>query len=180
MKQGLEYAMRTIQVLFYRPSAQDPLMNRIVAYIDPPFSHVEVRFEDGMASSIFSGESVFFRPRTFANPHYTIITLTVPEQDYRKMHRRCYDCAEEQVAFDSYGMYTSILTIFPSFQSPRKTFCSKYVCEVLQMGGVKEVQGQRPETMTPSKLHNLLQRSQRALFGSVPFKLEQVVKSRSR
>eukprot|EP00960_Hanusia_phi_P018129 533121-Hanusia_phi.AAC.1 len=67
--------MRTIQLLFYKAQADDHAINRVVAMLDPPFVHVELRFEDGIASSIFAGEVLFFRPRTFANPHYAIETL---------------------------------------------------------------------------------------------------------
>lgn len=45
---------------FYRPPPGDPLVNRVVAWLDGPYSHVEVGFSDGMASSIFAGDSGLF------------------------------------------------------------------------------------------------------------------------
>eukprot|EP00961_Rhodomonas_salina_P139235 1873854-Rhodomonas_salina.1 len=82
--------MRSIRVLFLRATQQDPWMNRAVSYLDPPFCHVEVEFDTPpvardhllglmpaaratpVATSIYANETVFLRPRTFANPNYTI------------------------------------------------------------------------------------------------------------
>ena len=44
-----------LMVHFYRPPSDDPLVNRVVAWLDGPYSHVEVGFSDGMSSSIFAG-----------------------------------------------------------------------------------------------------------------------------
>lgn len=44
-----------IMLMFYQPIKQDPWMNQIVAWLDKPFSHVEIAFDDGFASSIFAG-----------------------------------------------------------------------------------------------------------------------------
>jgi len=51
-----------IQIMFYKPPPNDPFMNRAVAWIDGPYSHVEIGFEDGMASSIYSGNSFQSNP----------------------------------------------------------------------------------------------------------------------
>jgi hypothetical protein len=45
-----------IMLMFYKPTPLDPWMNRLVAWLDEPFSHVEIGFHDGYASSIFAGE----------------------------------------------------------------------------------------------------------------------------
>ncbi|EKX34918.1 hypothetical protein GUITHDRAFT_146908 [Guillardia theta CCMP2712] len=63
-------------LLFYKAQPDDPLLNRLVSWFDPPYVHVEIRFEDGMASSIFAGETVFFRQRTFANKHRLCVALS--------------------------------------------------------------------------------------------------------
>ena len=34
---------RKINVLFYRPPPTDLLLNKVVAYCDPPYSHTEVK-----------------------------------------------------------------------------------------------------------------------------------------
>jgi hypothetical protein len=44
-----------IMLMFYQPFPKDPWVNRLVAWMDKPFSHVEIGFADGHASSIFAG-----------------------------------------------------------------------------------------------------------------------------
>ena len=97
---------RTVQILFYKPIKNDLFMNQVVAYFDPPFCHVEIRFENGMASSIFAGEKIFFKFRTYANPNYLIEAISVPESDYLAMYKLCVDRERAGIGFDSFGMYT--------------------------------------------------------------------------
>ena len=35
-----------IILLFYKPSSEDPLLNRLVALFDPPYCHVEMAFPE--------------------------------------------------------------------------------------------------------------------------------------
>ena len=169
--------MRSIQLLFYRAREQgDHLMNRVVSWFDPPFVHVEIRFEDGMASSIFAGEALFFRPRTFANPNYHVETLTVEATDYGSMYRYCQERAEQGITFDNLGMY---LAVFPllSFTPQQRTFCSRHVTEVLQVGRVPEFIMLTPHRTTPSMLYKAVMGSTHRFFSSVPFKINMVTQT---
>jgi len=169
--------MRSIQLLFYRAREQgDHLMNRVVSWFDPPFVHVEIRFEDGMASSIFAGEPLFFRQRTFANPNYHVETLTVEPSDYNSMYRFCQERARQGIRFDNLGMYLAILPLL-SFTPPHKTFCSRHVTETLHIGNVPEFVMLTPHKTTPSMLYKAVKSSTHRFFSSVPFKINMVTQT---
>jgi len=165
---------RTVQILFYKPIKNDLFMNQVVAYFDPPFCHVEIRFENGMASSIFAGEKIFFKFRTYANPNYLIEAISVPEPDYMAMYKLCVDRERAGIGFDSFGMYTSIVPLIHN-NNIKSTFCSRHVTEVLQAGNVPEVKNLNPCKVSPSKLYHLLKKSKRAVIDSVPFKIGKMV-----
>eukprot|EP00960_Hanusia_phi_P074387 768228-Hanusia_phi.AAC.4 len=165
---------RTVQILFYKPIEGDCFMNRLVGYFDPPFCHVEVRFENGMASSIFSGEKVFFKQRTYANPNYVIEAITVPDASYMDMYRVCAERERVGMGFDSFGMYTSVLPIIKPIGSG-STFCSRHVTEVLQAGKVSEVMQLDASKMSPSRLYQVLKRSKRTIIDSVPYKMNKML-----
>lgn len=165
---------RTIQILFYKPIENDFFMNRLVSYIDPPFCHVELRFENGMASSIFAGEKVFFKQRTYANPNYVIEAITVPDRNYMDMYRMCAERERIGMGFDSFGMYTSIIPIIKPLSS-NLTFCSRHVTEVLQFGNaVPEIMGLDASKVSPSKLYHALKQSRRIIIDSVPYKMNKM------
>eukprot|EP00961_Rhodomonas_salina_P008497 115836-Rhodomonas_salina.1 len=94
---------RKLNVMFYKPPAGDVLLNRMVAFVDPPYSHVELCFEDGSATSIFHGENVFLQPRTYSNPNYTIVTLSIPAANYNIALQHCLAAKKRGVAFHSAG-----------------------------------------------------------------------------
>jgi len=171
--------MRSIRLLFLRAAADDHWLNRLVSHLDPPFCHVELEFDTSsgppLATSLFADESVFLRPRTFANPNYHILTLNVSDTAYARMLRLASDTAARGVRFDSHGMWCSILPC--SLCAPRRadrTFCSAYVTTLLQEGGVRGVERLAPERARPSTLYRLLCHSQQQCFSSVPYKLNLV------
>eukprot|EP00961_Rhodomonas_salina_P274508 3708946-Rhodomonas_salina.1 len=129
---------RKLNVMFYKPPEGDLLLNRMVAYVDPPYSHVEVCFEDGSATSIFQGETVFVQPRTYSNPNYTIVTLSVSAANYNTTLQHCQAARKAGVGFHSAGMYASLLPVQLVPSREDATFCSRYVTELLQAAGVPE------------------------------------------
>jgi hypothetical protein len=124
-----------------------------------------------MATSIFGGETVFFKERRFANPRYTVLTLTVKEVQFNRMLAYCESQAKTGVGFDNLGMVASFFSWFPWPERQNMTFCSAHITRVLQLGCVKEVEGYRPSKMRPSLLHRLLVKSNSKCFGSVPYKI---------
>ncbi len=170
-----------IQIMLYRPPPNDPFINRAVAWIDGPFSHVEVGFDDGMASSIYAGEQVFMHQRTFSNPNYTIISIPITGEQERKARQFCIDHSLKNINFDGLGMYTARLPgvlrgLIRSFgNSGNKTFCSKYVVQMMQHIGVDCFMGIEPSTVSPSMVHRILQENleesgENAVLATTPYR----------
>ena len=170
--------MRTVQLLFYRAQPQDHWINRLVSWLDPPYVHVEIRFEDGMASSIFAGEVLFFRPRSFANPNYHIETFTAEERGYQEMYLHCQRRAAQNVRFDNLGLLLAALPLYTRTPHDR-TFCSRHVVETLQMGNVPEFLLLSPHRTTPTMIFKAARSSCRTFFSSVPFKISMMQKSQA-
>lgn len=170
---------KLLQVMFYKPPPSDPFINRAVAWIDGPFSHVEIGFEDGMASSIYSGERVFMHPRTFSNPNYTIVSIPVTGFQEQKAREFCTDHALKGIEFDGVGMYTARLPGFIRYlllngkTSENKTFCSKYVVQVMQHIGVDSFMDMDPSATSPSMVHRVLKDDnliQSDVLGTTPYR----------
>jgi hypothetical protein len=169
-----------IYLLFYRPRDDDPFLNRLVAYFDGPFCHVEMAFSESRfgeepwerelwGSSIYQGETVFFKPKTYARDGYYSIALDVTVAQMYKIKSYCKREQERAVPFSREAMYASYI---PFYQIVRTegTFCSKHVAAALQYGGVSQVQDINPSLMTPSKLHKLLS-NQSLIVQVVPAKM---------
>ena len=167
----------TLLVMLYEPPPNDPLINRAVAWLDGPFSHVEVAFTDGMASSIYAGEKVFMHERRFANPNYTAVAVQVTQKQEADARQFCIDSAHQAVDFDGLGMYISPLPhickrIVSMFTRRKKmsTFCSKHVVDVFQhigMDGFMEIDS---SSTTPSMVHRILQQYCTQVMATTAYK----------
>jgi hypothetical protein len=169
-----------LMVLFYKPPPNDPFVNRAVAWVDGPYSHVEVVFPDGVATSIYAGESVFLHYRRFANPNYDIVSLSLSKDQMNKARKYCEKVFKEGVKFDGLGMYCARLptlirkTITSDTQ--KTTFCSKYVSNILKHIGVDGFQDVDPAAMSPSFVHRLLMsRIEHPIISTTRYKLSQLV-----
>jgi len=154
--------MPFINAYFYTPCDTDHIVNHAVTRWDPPFAHCDVQFEDGMASSLFQGEKIYWRKRGFKKPGYTRISLSVNQADYDRAYALCRDRFALGYAFDAIGMYTLPLVSFfgtSGIDRDRYTFCSKHCTEVLQLAGVRAVSTLDAKTTTPSGLHRALKTS---------------------
>ena len=173
---------RVMQVMLYKPPLDDPFINRAVAWIDGPFSHVEVGFEDGMASSIYAGESVFMHHRTFSNPNYAVVSISVTGDQESKARKFCNKRVGTK--FDGIGMYTArlprplrwLVSFVTCSKKQDSTFCSKYVVEVMQHINMQCFMGMDPSGTSPSMVHRVLQErenkemSREVLFGTTPYR----------
>jgi hypothetical protein len=149
--------MPFINVYFYAPTANDHVLNHIVTRYDPPFSHCDVQFEDGMASSVYQHETVYWRKRGFKKPGYSKLSIPVSQTEYTKAYNMCQTRAANLFAFDAIGMYTLPLPESLQYEREGFTFCSKHCTEVLQAAGVKAVAGLTAKSTTPSALQQALQ-----------------------
>jgi len=178
----MAHIKRTLKLAFLSPNEQDPAFNKLVARISKhPMCHVELVFEDGMAFSIFKGSKLFFKQRSFSNPDYQLVSLSVSNAEYQGAHAFCKQATDQGLEFTDWGMLGSYFQIqtcpflcsSPS-SSTGSTFCSKIVTEALQFAGVGEVQNLHPCTTTPSILFEAVKDSDRVMTDSVPFKQQQL------
>jgi hypothetical protein len=165
-----------LMMQFYKPRETDPIINRLVAWVDGPFSHVEISFPDGTASSIFASERVFMHERRFANPQYQSVSIPATEEQVRRAREFCSEAAQRGVAFDGVAMYASHVP--KAVASPVRwlvrmarrwswgkrlfgdteggTFCSQYVVRVLQFAGMRHVEGVDADRASPSSIFRSL------------------------
>ena len=150
-----------ILLLFYKPSPTDHILNRIVAKADPPFSHVEIAFPERhgempwereiWGSSIFQGETVFYKPRTYQRDGYVCLALEVSLHQQKSIMQFCEARANAGVPFHANAMYFAYLPFQMVYTSG--TFCSKHITEALQYGCVGNSHLLNPALTTPSRMH---------------------------
>jgi hypothetical protein len=178
----MKRSQRMLTLAFVRPSKDDPVFNRVVARMcKHGICHAELVFEDNMAFSIFAGQQVFFKPRTFSNPEYELVTLSVSHAEYTSAYGFCKQAVESNIGFTDVGMLAAYFQPkgCPCINTGSSliaghTFCSKIVTEALQFAGVKEAEKLYPCTTTPSCLYEAVKDSNRKLICSVPYKCEQL------
>ena len=173
---------RILTLAFLSPNKTDAALNIMVAKMSKHgVCHVEIVFEDDMAFSIFAGGSVFFRQRSFSNPDYHLISISISNAEYQSIYNYCKSASKHDIKFSEYGMYASYLQ--PKgcpFLNTREslqigsTFCSKIVTEALHFADVREAEHLIPCTTTPSCLFAAFKDSQRKVLSSVPYKREQL------
>ena len=151
--------MPLMHAYFYSPHESDHFINHVVTSFDPPYSHCDVQFEDGMASSVFQGEKLYWRRRTFRKPGYSRITVAVEAEGYQRAYRMCHERFAQEYSFDAIGMLALPLgaSLVALMERPGRTFCSRHCAEVLQAAGVRSMRNVDVKTMTPSMLQRALQ-----------------------
>lgn len=173
---------RILTLAFLCPTEEDDFLNRLVARMSRrKVCHVELVFEDSMAFSIFAGSDVYFRQRSFSNPDYILISITVPEPEYLGIYSFCRSAVTHGIKFSDFAMFASYLQPkgCPFLNTAEsavagRTFCSKIVTEALQFGGNGEAEHLIPCTTTPSCLYEAFEDSPRRVLNSVPYKREQL------
>jgi hypothetical protein len=174
---------RVLIMAFLFPGANDgSQLNKLVARISKfKTCHVEMVFEDDMAFSIFAGSSVFFKQRTFSNPDYLLVSLSISPAEYTALYGFCQSAVTHNLGFTDVGMVLSVLqpTNCPVFNTAPSvqvgyTFCSKIISEALQFAGTPEVEHLIPCTTTPSCLYEAFVDSPRKILSSVGYRREQL------
>ena len=170
-----DHGMKTLRLCFYEPRGQNEhWLNRAVASWSKHYvSHVEVLFDDDMAASIFVDETVFFRPRTYANPFYRIKAFTVSMTSHRLMYEYAKSASERQMRFSNAKMFCGPLMGFRGHADD--TFCSEFVTSVLQVGGVPFAMNMDAGRSTPSSLLEHMNSIETVCFDSTAFKMGQVL-----
>ena len=166
-----------VYLLFYKPTRMDPLLNRLVAYVDGPFSHVEMAVPDRYGeepwermvwgSSIYQNEPVFFKQKTYKRDGYVSIAIEVTVPQMHKLRSFCRVHADRETPFSLMGMYAAYLPF--QLVHTEGTFCSKHVAQALQYAGVPALEGVNPALTTPSTLYKRLTRI--AILQVVPSRM---------
>jgi len=148
-----------IDMMYYMPSIDDYLINRIVAsatakteIVDTgeeksvTFSHVEISFpcdeadkyfenNKTMGFSIVQNSMVYFRLKSWRQ-EYIPIRIYVDAIIYAKLYQTCALLSMQNIRFDSFAMYAAILLPVEVLRRRTRqnhgTYCSKIITEVLQ------------------------------------------------
>lgn len=147
--------MRSLDIVFYRPSPDDHWLNHLVSFASPPYSHCDLRFDDGTVTSIYQNETVFHEQKSLSRKNYEWLSLTLTDDEMDEVRAFCDRSLLSSVGFDRVGMFLSYLPV-PLWHSPNRTFCSKYIWQALQASRRKEFQTCSAGNMTPSRIYNAL------------------------
>ena len=168
---GRDPGWKTVHLCFYEPRGEnEPWINQLVAYFGKHYvSHVEIQFEDEMAASIYADGEVFFRKRNFSNPSYRIKAFTVSAQSYDLMYKFCESAASRHVGFSNIKMFCGPLIGYRG--SSDLTFCSEFVTQALQVGGISFAMKIDAHRSTPSALLQRISNAETICFDTTAFKL---------
>lgn len=183
---------RQIHCLFLEYRADDHLLNRLTARLGQllhgrGFHHTELCIPDlrrpgeWINTSIYNGETVSMNNvKTFANPGYVVVTLSVSTEELHEMRTFIERTHAARCRFDGLGMFVCMLPFraIPWSSGGNSTFCSKYVTDILKAGGIETVQPYQSAIMSPSKLFKQLQADYhgRLVTDSVRYKKDQFAK----
>jgi hypothetical protein len=173
-----------IYLLFYMPASDDPLINRLVAFFNGPFCHVEMAFperygiepweKEMWGSSINQGDCIFYKCKTYQREGYYSFAIEVTKAQCLKIKNYCRSQSDKKVMFNKLAMYSAYLPI--QIFDIEGTFCSKHVVMALQAGEVIEVMHLNPCLVTPSSLYKTLMQSKSntSIVQIVPSKMSSV------
>jgi hypothetical protein len=163
---------RMVRLCFYEPrGVGEHWLNRLVASVGRHYvSHVEILFEDDMAASIFADEVVFFRKRSYSNPNYRIKGFDVSSTSYNLMYNFAKSASGRQVGFSNAKMFCGPFVGYRG--SSDVTFCSEFVTQTLQVGGVTFAMKMDASRSTPSSLLEFMSSHATVCFESTAFKMD--------
>jgi hypothetical protein len=169
-----------LYLLFYKPAPDDPMLNRVVAYFDSPFCHVEMALPMKvggepwdrvmMGSSIYQNQTVFFKPKTYERDGYVSFSIEISAAQLYKIKSFCRQHTDNMTPFNVYAMYAAYLPV--QILDTNGTFCSKHVTQALQHANVSLVHGINPALTTPSSLYKRL-RASKPIVQLIPVRMDQ-------
>ena len=174
IKQNLLSPMRAVHLLFYKPQSDDHWVNHVVSAFSPPYSHCDIQFDDGIASSIYQNETVYLQKKSFSRLNYKRVSLTFTDDESARIREFCEKAHGSRVGFDLTGMICSYLP-WGSRKPPDKTFCSRYIAEALKHSGRSEYRSLESSRATPSGLHNMLSSSHKSFIDVSEARMKRIV-----
>lgn len=149
-----------VSLAFYRGGGpNEPTINRLTRWLTGEFVHCEIVFEDpaspkhNASCSVWAGENVFYRPKTFGRDGWSYLSIQVPTETATEMRNWCKEQAAQNLPFNNWGFYRA-LSPFPRTTDGTCWFCSELCTVCMQKGGYFE--GSIPSTMTPTHLHKMM------------------------
>ncbi len=166
------------------PASNDPFTNRLVAFFNGPFCHVEMAFperygiepweKEMWGSSIYQGDNIFYKSKTYQRDGYYSFAIEVTKSQCIKIKNYCRMQSEKGVKFSKIAMYSAYLPV--QLFDIEGSFCSKHVTMALQEGEVQEIMHLNPCIVTPSSLYKtlLLNNAKTPIVQIVPSKMTPV------
>jgi len=145
--------MLTLLVQFYNPALdKDGVLNKIVAYADPPYCHCELQFHDGQSCAVYMGGKVHLKTRLFDPKSYDTVSVSCTAQQHAHALQLARTFQTEGQAFSKRAMLASKFAAISAPDARAFTCCSKLCCEILQEAGAvpRDAAAGR---LTPSTLH---------------------------
>ena len=175
---------KQLTLAFLTPEENDHWLNKLASYVSNGYCHVELIFDahkaqntnKSLAFSVQSGEFVRLKGKSFKNPRYDYVTLSVPQQQYDMAYEFAESATNKQIAFSNLDMSLSLVhpgacAHRPSLASGH-SFCSKIIAETLQHANCPEVDSLCPSSATPGSLYNAVCRSQRRVTTCIKLKTD--------
>ena len=147
--------MPALLVHFYNPVRdKDGLINKLVAYADPPYCHCELEFSDGRSCAVYMSGAVHLKTRTFDPGSYDTVTVQCSPAQYAAALRLAEAAVADGHAFSLRAMLASRFASIP-LPDARYTCCSKVCADILHEAGVLP-DSVDPGRLTPSGLHKTI------------------------
>jgi hypothetical protein len=148
--------MRALHVVFYQPESSDHWLNHVVTFINPPFSHCDLQFDNDVASSIYQNETVYLEKKNFTRANYKRLSITLTEEQYSNVFKFCENHHKNRTEFDIHGMFGCFVPFY-NFKPKNKTFCSRYVVEALQKSDIIQFKNLNSSKVSPSMLYECIE-----------------------
>lgn len=159
--------MQTLRVHFYNPVLdKDGLLNKLVAYADPPYCHCELEFADGQSCAVYMGGVVHVKTRQFDSASYDTVVVPCSAAQHAQALQLAKTLAAERQTFSTRTMLASRFRTVPAADARAYTCCSKLCAEILQAAGAFPAE-LAPARLTPSALHKAIAASPPLVCDSV-------------
>jgi hypothetical protein len=148
--------MHSLLVHFYNPVLdKDGVLNKLVAFADPPYCHCELEFADGQSCAVYMAGKVHVKTRQFDPKSYDTVRVQVSAHQHAQAQALALALQTEGQAFSNRAMLASKFAYISVPDTRKFTCCSKLCLDVLHEAGVV------PRTIvaarhTPSTLHATL------------------------
>lgn len=98
--------------------------------------HLDIKFDDGNATSIRMGETVSYHQMSFSNPKKHLMEFVIQKRDAETMKHFAQRAHKAAIPFNSKGFYRCWLPrMFTRKTTDDAYFCSEYICRMFQQIG---------------------------------------------